>query len=455
MINTTLFKAGPGQLIEYLPDLDADALAETLVAFANGDGGTIVLGVDGAGKPIGSVYPEDVEGVLRRAELMCRPPIHTGWEQIELSGASVVAVSVTRSPELHSLADGRVVIRMGAHNRPLGGEAIRQLAATKSSADFESEAVPGAQRSDLDDEIIAEYLVKRAERQRRPIEAPADEVLREIGALTDQGEVTTVGLLLFGKAPQRFLPQSGLVFVKFSGTEPRGEGGLPGYDRREEIGGPLARVIETTWRLIRGEMRNGAVVKGLEREERPEYPLFAVREALVNAVCHRDYRVKGRRIEIRMFTDRLEVISPGGLPGFMTVDNLVEEHFSRNPRLVAGLFQWGYIEELGLGIDRMIEEMTQAGHVPPQFTPKPNSFTVTLTNRKDRRATPIWEKTMNERQARALTYLRERGQITNREYQQLCPDVSAETLRLDLVDLVDRGVLMRIGAKKGTYYILK
>lgn len=455
MINTTLFKAGPGQLIEYLPDLDADALAETLVAFANGDGGTIVLGVDGAGKPIGSVYPEDVEGVLRRAELMCRPPIHTGWEQIDLSGASVVAVSVTRSPELHSLADGRVVIRMGAHNRPLGGEAIRQLAATKSSADFESEAVPGAQRSDLDDEIIAEYLVKRAERQRRPIEAPADEVLREIGALTDQGEVTTVGLLLFGKAPQRFLPQSGLVFVKFSGTEPRGEGGLPGYDRREEIGGPLARVIETTWRLMRGEMRDGAVVKGLEREERPEYPLFAVREALVNAVCHRDYRVKGRRIEIRMFTDRLEVISPGGLPGFMTVDNLVEEHFSRNPRLVAGLFQWGYIEELGLGIDRMIEEMTQAGHAPPQFTPKPNSFTVTLTNRKDRRATPIWEKTMNERQARALTYLRERGQITNREYQQLCPDVSAETLRLDLVDLVDRGVLMRIGAKKGTYYILK
>lgn len=455
MINTTLFKAGPGQLIEYLPDLDADALAETLVAFANGDGGTIVLGVDGAGKPIGSVYPEDVEGVLRRAELMCRPPIHTGWEQIDLSGASVVAVSVTRSPELHSLADGRVVIRMGAQNRPLGGEAIRQLAATKSSADFESEAVPGAQRSDLDDEIIAEYLVKRAERQRRPIEAPADEVLHEIGALTDQGEVTTVGLLLFGKVPQRFLPQSGLVFVKFSGTEPRGEGGLPGYDRREEIGGPLARVIETTWRLMRGEMRDGAVVKGLEREERPEYPLFAVREALVNAVCHRDYRVKGRRIEIRMFTDRLEVISPGGLPGFMTVDNLVEEHFSRNPRLVAGLFQWGYIEELGLGIDRMIEEMTQAGHAPPQFTPKPNSFTVTLTNRKDRRATPIWEKTMNERQARALTYLRERGQITNREYQQLCPDVSAETLRLDLVDLVDRGVLMRIGAKKGTYYILK
>lgn len=105
---------------------------------------------------------------------------------------------------------------------------------------------------------------------------------------------------------------------------------MPGYGRREEIGGPLARVIETAWNVVREEMRVGAVVKGLEREELTEYPLFAVREALVNAVCHRDYRLKGRRIEDRMFSDRMEVISPGGLPGFITVDNLVEEHFAQS-----------------------------------------------------------------------------------------------------------------------------
>lgn len=455
MITTTILKAGPGQMVEYLPELDLDALAETLVAFANGDGGTIVIGVDTHGRPTGSVYPEDVESVLRRAEILCRPPIHTGWEQIDLAGASVVAVTVTRSVELHSLADGRVVIRMGAENRPLAGDAIRQLAATKSSGEFEIETVPGARREDLDDEVIAEFIAKREERQRRRITATPDELLHEIGALDKQGQPTVAGVLLFGKHPQQFLPQAGLVFVKFIGTEPRGEGGLPGYGRREELAGPLARVIESAWEVIWEEMHVGAVVKGLEREERTEYPPFAVRECLVNAVCHRDYRLKGRRIEIRMFADRMEVISPGGLPGFITVDNLVEEHFSRNPRLVSGLFQWGYIEELGLGIDRMIEEMTQAGHRPPQFKALPYMFTVTLSNIRERRAVPHWEKAMNERQARALTYLRERGQITNREYQQLCPDVSPETLRLDLADLVDRGAVMRIGAKKGTYYILK
>jgi ATP-dependent DNA helicase RecG len=442
-------------LVEYLADADAGVLSETLVAFANSDGGTVLLGVDGNGKPNGRLYPDEAESALRAAEARCRPAVQVTWEQVELSGAAVVAVHVSRSTELHSLNDGRVLVRMGLENRPLGGDAIRQLAATKSSADFEGETIAGAERSDLDDDIIAEFVEKREERQRKRLTVGVDEMLNEIGALDNAGRPTTAGLLLFGRNPQQFLPQTGLVFVKFIGVDPRGEGGLPGYGRREEIGGPLARVIEGAWEVVWEEMHVGAVVKGLEREELSEYPPFAVREALVNAVCHRDYRLKGRRIEIRMFADRLEVISPGGLPGFITVDNIIEEHFSRNPRVVSGLFQWGYIEELGLGIDRMIEEMTQAGRPVPKFKATPYSFTVTLSNAQVRRATPAWEKTMNERQARALAYLREHGQITNREYQQICPDVTPETLRLDLADLVKRGIILRVGAKKGTYYIIK
>ena len=447
----------PGPLMAYLPDAVPEHLAEHLVAFANADGGTVVLGVDEHGHPVGRVYAEELEGALRAAARLCRPAVVTGWEQLDGPAGPTYAISVPRSPDLHSLADGRVLVRAGSQNRPLGGEEIRQLAATKSSSDFEAETVPGAARTDLDDDVIAEYLEKRQQRQRRPVTEPADAhaVLREIGALDPAGRPTTSGLLLFGRNPQHFLPQAGLVFVRFVGAEPRGKDGLAGYGRREEVNGPLARVIETAWQFVWGEMSVGAVVTGLERQEIAEYPPFAVREALVNAVCHRDYRIKGRRIEIRMYSDRLEVISPGGLPGFITVDNLVNEHFSRNPRLVSGLFQWGYIEELGLGIDRMIEDMLQAGHPMPQFKDAPYVFTVTLFNARERRVTPRWETVMNERQARALTYVRDHGSITNREYRELCPDVSPETLRLDLNDLVDRGILLRVGAKKGTYYILK
>jgi ATP-dependent DNA helicase RecG len=441
--------------VAYLPQASPEVMAEYLVAFANSDGGTIIVGLDEKGRAINHVYAEELEGALKAAERLCRPAIVTGWEQVEAESGATYAIIVPRSPELHSLADGRVLIRAGSENRPLGGEEIRQLAATKSTGDFESEAASGATWDDLDSDVINEYIQERQQRQRRILTQTPEELLREIGALNEAGQITHSGILLFGRNPQQFIPQSGLVFVKFQGTEPRGEEGLAGYGRRDEVGGPLARVIEGAWQIVWGEMNVGAVVKGLERQEISEYPPFAVREALVNAVCHRDYRMKGRRIEMRMYADRLEMISPGGLPGFITVDNIVEEHFSRNPRLVAGLFQWGYIEELGLGIDRMIEDMVSEGHPPPKFKAQPYSFTVTLFNARERKAVPRWETVMNERQARAVTYIRENGRITNREYRQLCPDVSPETLRLDLADLVDRGVLLKVGAKKGTYYILK
>jgi ATP-dependent DNA helicase RecG len=455
MLSLDMLEKGPGPLLEFLPEPDAQALAEALVAFANTDGGTIVVGWSPKGEPTEALLEEDLEAALTAAQEACRPPIRAEWRPFEVQGRRGVAIVVARSPELHSLADGRVLVRAGAENRPLGGQEIRQLAATKGTGDFEAETVPGATREDLSDEVIAEYLEKRSERQRRPVTGPVEAHLREIGALDEAGDPTVAGLLLFGKQPSVYLPQAGLVFVRFVGTEPRGRDGLAGYGRREEINGPLPRLIEQVWKVLWEEMRVEAVVKGLEREERTEYPPFAVREALVNAVAHRDYRLRGRRIEIRMFDDRLEVTSPGGLPGYITLDNIVEEHFSRNPRIVSGLFQWGYIEELGLGIDRMIEAMVGAGHPPPHFRATPYSFTVTLYNVRERPAIPAWQRDMNERQLRALAYIQKHGRITNREYRELCPSVSPETLRLDLADLVDKGVLLKIGDKKGTYYILK
>ncbi|MCS6849336.1 MAG: ATP-binding protein [Anaerolineae bacterium] len=463
-------------LLAFLPELDPQALAETLVAFANSDGGTIVLGYDERGRPSSHATPEDIEAVLREAAGLTSPPVRATLENAGGDGNPQLIVRVPRSVDLHSLKDGRVFVRAAGENRALTGDEIRNLTQSKSAGDYEAETVPGATLADFDDEIVAEYIAKRELRTRRKIELAerdaqhAAPLLKDIGALDARSQPTVAGILLFGKNPQAFLPQSGVVFVKFPGVEPRGEGGRVGYGRREEINGPLARVIERTWQVILEEMRVGAIVKGLEREEVLEYPEFAVREALVNAVCHRDYRLRGRRIEVRKYADRLEIISPGGLAGYITLDNIIEEHFSRNPRLVQGLFQWGYIEELGLGIDRMIEDMVAAGHPAPKFNATAYSFTVVLSNVRERRAMqnitlmpPAAEAgaplppglTVNERQARALQYVREHGRITNRDLQVLCPNVTPETLRIDLADLVDKGVLMRVGEKKGTYYILK
>lgn len=452
---TNLLAQKPGPTLAFLPAADADIIAETLVAFANAEGGIIVIGVDFSGRPNRQVVAEEVEGALNQAIMQCRPPVEVDWQQQDLPGGCIVILRVARSPELHALVDGRVLVRHRTENRPMGGEAIRHLAATKSSGDFETDVVPGTSLLDFDQHVLEEYFQRRLERGRKPPAGSLETHLVETGAMTEDGQATVSGLLLFGKRPQIYMPQSGVLFIKFHGKEPRGRDGLAGYGRRVEIEGPLARVMERAWNLVWDEMKIEAVVNGLKREEVPEYPRFAVREALINALCHRDYRLKGRRVEIRMYEDRLEVISPGGLPGYMTLDNLVEEHFSRNPRLVAGLFEWGYIEELGLGIDRMIEEMLQFGHPTPEFKATPYSFTVKLYNIQEHRPAVRWDSNMNERQMRAMALLDQQGRITNRDYQALCPDVGPETLRLDLVDLVDKGLLLKIGDKKGTYYILK
>ncbi len=451
------FQVSAGQLVALLPDPDAGELAETLVAFSNADGGVIYLGVDEDGQVTGQVFPEDFTALVEQAERQCRPPVMVEWQQLEIDGRFTYVGRIQRGPELHVLADGRVVIRTGAENRELSRAEVQQIVAARSFGDYEAEPVPGAGRSDLDDVVLEEFMRVWEERQGRPLTRPIEDLLCDMGWLLPDGRPTVAGLLLFGRNPTTFLPRCGVTFVRFTGEHVRrGEDGA-GYGRRAEVTGPLAYVIQRVYEIVQEEIHLGAVVRGLQRQEQWVYPPTAVREALVNAVAHRDYRLQGRAIEVRMFSDRMEISSPGGLPGYITLDNIVEEHFSRNPRIVSGLFQWGYIEELGMGVDLMIEEMVAAGHPPPEFRASEASFTVVFRSVRQRRPMPqgLENLTLNERQARALAYIQQHQRIRSRDYQDLCPDVSPETLRLDLADLVERGILLKIGRKRGTYYILK
>lgn len=451
-----LLQQKSGQMLDFLPDPDPKRIAETITAFANSEGGTLVLGISEEGY-MGSVFvEEDASDALEGALRLCKPPVHTDWQAEEVPGGVLILLRVDRSEKLHALTDGRILRRQGRFNIPTDGDQLEQMLANRPTGDFEMQVVAGATRDDLDNEVVEEYLERRQKRNPRSTVLPMDKLLQQIGALNEKMEPTISGILLFGKEPQQFLPQSRAIFVKFADVQPRGPEGAFGYGRREEISGPLARIVERAWRVVWEEMGKQSVVRGLHRDEENEYPTFAVREALVNAVAHRDYRLNGRSIEIRMYTDRLEVTSPGGLPAHITIDNIVDEHYSRNPRLVNGLFQWGYIEELGLGVDRMIEDMTAMGHQPPTFEAKSHRFTVILYNRRDPVKTiPKWETNMNDRQMKAIQYMKQNRSINNREYRELCPSVGAETLRLDLVDLVNKGVVLKIGEKRGTRYILK
>jgi ATP-dependent DNA helicase RecG len=450
------FRASSGQLTAFLPEGDVDELAETLVAFANADGGTIYVGASEGGVATGNVFSEDFDPLVQQAEAQCRPPVPATWDALEVGGNVIFLGQVYRSAQVHTLDDGRVLVRTGSENRTLSGEQVEQVVNSRTFGDYEAQPVPGATRADLDEEVLKEFVEMWQQRQGQ-LTRPLDDLLVEMGWLTPDGRPSVAGILLFGRNPATFLPRCGVTFVRFEGENVRRAPGERSYGRRVEINAALPHTINRMWDVLTEEIHLGAVVRGLKREEQWIYPPNAIREAFINAVAHRDYQIRGREIEVRMYPSKLEIQSPGGLPGFITLDNIVEEHFSRNPRIVNGLYQWGFIEELGMGVDVMIEEMVNAGHPVPDMKADESTFRVIFSSEVRRVPLPAsaTEITMNERQAKALTYIQQHERIRSRDYQDLCPDVSPETLRLDLVDLVDRGVLLKIGQKRGTYYILK
>ncbi len=447
----------PGPRLIVLNTSQPDLLGESLVALANGEGGQIVVGqgIDEGGPT--TLLSTSVEEDLRSAQAKTIPFIPVDWLEEETSKGPLVVLKVEASRHLHSLIDGRIYRRAGSVNRLLLGPELQSMLRQRPSIAAEEQPVFGATADDLDPELIGMFRRRRQLSGPLQAEMPEYEFLQQIGALDQNLCPTICGLLLFGRSPQAFLPFTQVIFVNFKRPLIKSEASSAHrYSRREEITGHIPKVITDTYDLVRQEMDRQSVVQGLARVDRTEYPLSVVREGLVNAVAHRDYTLSGRSIEVRLHDDSLEIISPGGLPAHITLDNMLDEHYSRNPRLVRGLYHWGFIEELGLGIDLMYSELMRLGHPPPEFSATEHRFSVKMYGVRDESVVPeAWLSSMNERQLAAVRHLQKHGSITNREYQELCQAVTPETLRLDLVALVDEGLLLRIGEKRGTRYILK
>jgi ATP-dependent DNA helicase RecG len=307
-------------------------------------------------------------------------------------------------------------------------------------------------RADLDERKIKAYL----NAVQAFADSDADEVLLQRGCLRKEGgelRPTIAGVLMFGRdAPLR---QNSVLLAQYAGKEMSDE------FEKEDIRDTLPEQIRRAENFVVARMRKSARLNRLEREEKLEYPRAAIREVIVNAVAHRDYSIRGDDIRISMFTDRIEVYSPGRLPGHVTIKNIVEERFSRNDIIVQLLADLGYIERLGYGIDRLLKLMKEHGLPRPRFVETANGFKVTLygpgeswqpTEVADLR----WQKyNLNERQEKALRWLQRNQRITNSDYHELCPDVSDETIRRDLSELVDKNIVLKIGDKKATYYIFK
>lgn len=466
-----LIRQGRGERFDWLDGRSAspDRLAPILTAMANGQGGTLVIGVRGArGDVEGVSDPAAIVDRVLEAAMQVTPHLILPLPTLgQIAGKPIVVARVPSGmPHVYAF-DGRFLIREGKANTALQLRQLHRLLLERGDASFETEATPQATNDDLNWDHIRAYNATLGGKN----DTDAELLLVRRGCLIvigGQARPTNAGMLLFGREPQRFIRGTEITAVRFAGSR------MSDNFQRQDIGGTLPDQIRQAETFLRAHLHKSVRLgKGMARDERYEYPLEAVREIVVNAVAHRDYSIRGDGIRLFIYDDHLEVMSPGKLPGPVTVRNIKDERFSRNPVIVQVLADMRFIERLGYGVDRVIDLMQEYGLEAPRFSETDGGFRVLLTSARgqivdapssldpddnDLFADGLFEgKPVNSRQETALKYLilEKNMRITNSDLQMLCPEVHPETIRRDLVDLVKKGILQKQGEKRGSFYVLK
>ncbi|HXH13699.1 MAG TPA: ATP-binding protein [Alphaproteobacteria bacterium] len=454
-------------------------LYESLSAFANRTGGGVLLfGLDES-SDFSIVGVGDAqrlqEDITHLASSEMEPALRPSFLVDELDDETVVAVEIDEIPATQKpcfykpagLPKG-AYLRVGNTNRQMTEYEVFGYLSSRGQPTYDEEVIANATVDDLDNRLLDEYLARL--RQTRPgagfLDGERDEALARLHVVARDGEIvrpTLAGLLMFGKYPQEFLPQLMVTFVQYFGTteEERTPQGARFVDSRR-FEGPIPEMVKQAETYVLGAMRKAVLIDGMFRREIPEYPREALREALANAVAHRDYSpyVRGSYIQIRMFADRLEIQSPGGLFGNVTVENLEEEHSTRNARLMRMMEDMHVVENRGSGIRAMLQAMREANLEPPRFDDRRASFLVTFRNHTLMNPEAIaWlnqlaHVPLNDRQRLTLVYLRQHEFITNADYRRL-NRVDAMVAGQELRGLVEAGLVEPHGASRWTSYTLK
>jgi len=433
--------------VEFKESFDREAVV-TAGAFANTRGGTIFIGITNRGNVIGTLIgTESLRGWANTISQSTEPRLIPEMEELTCEGKPVVAIRIKENPLQPVSVRGRCYRRVGTSNRVMQPHEIAEMHLQSTGSSWDLTPAPKTTLVDLDPAKVADYIKKANETGRRSI-APDESpqiVLEKIGLVQDS-KPTWAALLLFGKDPQRFLSQAIMHCGLFNTDE------ISVLDDRMVMG-TIIEQVNDAMEFIRKNIRVAFVMTGEpERRQVWDYPVEALREAVINAVCHRDYTISSA-VEVRILKDSLKVWSPGRLAPGITLPELFTSHASvlRNKGIAQILYDIGWIERWGSGIQKMRSASAEAGLPEPVFH-EDQGFSVIF--RKDVfSAEYLAQMKLNERQLQAIPYLRKQGSISKREYQDLVL-VSARTALYDLTALVNKGVLVRVGTGKSSRYSL-
>ena len=374
-------------------DIRPQDLAKELVAFSNFQGGMVLLGVEDDGTITGLMRPDLEEWVMNVCRDKIRPAIIPFFEMVRgvKDSHDVAIVRVTRGYDVHVLwhnNTNRYQIRVGTQSREATQEELARLFQQRGSVRAELRPVSGATPANLDRRRLRTYFgdIRQQDVPDDDDEEAWQSLLINTEVMTEEG-VTVGGMLLFGATPNRFLPHAGIDAVAYPGTE-------QDYDAQERAalrgpmtpllsqGGDLVEngLVEQALGFVQRNTRMVVEVQGGRRVERPVYPRDALREGIVNALIHRDYLLTSTDIELAVYSNRLEIVSPGRLPNGITPDRMrFGTRSARNQLLKDVMRDYRYLEHMGMGIPRkIVRGMREHNGTEPDLVELDERFTIRL-----------------------------------------------------------------------------
>lgn len=446
-----MIDAGESELVEFKESFGDEAL-ETIGAFSNTRGGTVFIGVKDSGEVCGlHIGKKTLEDMANRIHDATDPRLHPSLSIMQYGKKSLIVILVAPATRSPVSIRGRYFRRSGRTNQRMSHEEIMQRMVASTGKSWDAMVEPNTTIEDLDNERIEQFIQAVNKIGRRPIpkQVLGHEFLRKMELICD-GTPTRAALLLFGKNPESYFSSAFLKMGRFRSPT------LIVDDR--EAHGTLFDQLEEATNWFRERLETAFIISGKpERDVHWEYPLSAIREAVVNVLCHREYE-SHTHSQIRLYDDRLEIWNPGGLPSSLTPDLLLREHDSipRNRKIAEAFFFAGLIERWGSGTLRMATELEAAGMPLPTFTSESGRFRLIFhkeTNTEDR----LRNMGLSERQLLAVFYLKEHKTISNTEYQKIA-GVSKRTASRELKELKSKNILVSQGQGsrgRGKIYTLK
>src|SRR5579871_1214498 len=430
------------QVCRIVQMLFKSARVRAIAAFATATGGVVRFGVEDDGRRVGvSLGRTTLEELANYIKQNTDPPQFPSITYEGPENSAVVTVAISESSIKPVWAFGRAYRRVGRTNQVLSREEAQRLADATTGRTWDALLCPGLDVAHLNRDAVESFL----RRAGQDIATSTESVLDNLNLRTANG-LCYGAALLFAANPQRFVVDAQVKCGRFRGTT-----SVDFLDERT-LEGDLWSQLEESLRFVTRNTRQAIRITGRpEREIIPEYPDAAVREAVTNAICHRDYTGAGT-VQVRIYDDRLEVWNPGALPWDLSIEQLYVEHVSRprNRRIAMAFYRARLIEHWGTGTLRIIQAYRASGHPDPEFRHEMGTFMVRLLPASAVESGGTFA-VLGDRQSRALHYLDEHGSIASGEYASL-NKVSLTQALVDLRQLVRDGVLIRVGAGRSTRY---